>query len=133
MSSDLFTETQKNILTSIDATDSSVESLTPLAFLRIPDLGYSFLLVNLDPKTQVGYALCDFDTDIIVQKININYLKDLALKNSSTLTSDQNYEAKYPLKVYKDVAIYFGTMLPYSENPKAEPLFLKFSAYNCEK
>lgn len=89
-----------------------MEELTPVACLSIHDLGYEFLLVNIDPEdSNIAYALADFDTRVENQYINIALLKKMANDNGTQLVSKKDFEATHTLKEFRNVAKYFGTVI----------------------
>jgi hypothetical protein len=112
MSSDtLFTDVQIKRLTANGSKGISCKNLVPVAHLQIRKLGYKFLLTELDPDdTRYAFGLCDYDTDIRFEIINLQTLESKAKQCGDRLKPTDDFIGEYNLAVYAKAAVEFGCL-----------------------
>jgi hypothetical protein len=125
---DLFTQKQKDLLFANANSAEAKELQVPVAYLRIRNLGYRFLVTQLDVQNpDVFYGLCDFDTDIKVQYYSLTLLKRMAAEKGDHLVAKPDFKASHSLDVFTKVARHFGTVLVDDSDKDYEALFRQFS------
>lgn len=84
----------------------------PVAYLRVRNLGYRFLITEIDPQTpEKAYGLCDYDTDMKIDFVNLKDLAVIAKQNGESILARNDFEGKYPLAVYDMVASNVGSII----------------------
>lgn len=134
----LFTEQQRELLfTNYKDGEKQSKRLNsiPVACLTINKLGYTFLITEIDPDCpRYAYALCDYDTNINFDLIDLEKLQQKAREINTVVRSYPDFQSNYNVAVYAKAAEDFGTLVVNEITNNFEPYLKKFAkGKNCDR